>query len=151
MGCSTSTQTTAQDSARQPSFKPEESNGTSTTGAADENGTVVEDSETIPDHTVAVAATTTGWEDQSAPAAAQVEAPADTTAPSPAPAAQAPGDTTAPSPAPAAQAPGDTTAPSPAPAASTSPEQPASSPEPPPAAQDPAETTAEPTPAATSP
>nr|XP_029510933.1 mucin-1-like [Oncorhynchus nerka] len=124
MGCSTSTQTTAQDTTRQPSSKPEESNGTSTTGAANENGKVAEDSETIPDHTVTVAATggeaksapaaATGGEAKSAPAAAQAEAPA----------AETPAQSET---QPAAEAP----------AAATSPEQPASSPEPPPAAQDP--------------
>ncbi|XP_030596808.1 uncharacterized protein LOC115788063 isoform X2 [Archocentrus centrarchus] len=52
MGCSTSTQTSAVDTTR-PSAKPEESNGASTTGAANENGNVAEDSETIPDQTPA--------------------------------------------------------------------------------------------------
>ncbi|KAK5610610.1 hypothetical protein CRENBAI_002586 [Crenichthys baileyi] len=52
MGCSTSSQTSAVDTTR-PSSKPEESNGTSTTGVAGENGKVAEDSETIPDQTLA--------------------------------------------------------------------------------------------------
>ncbi|XP_065328116.1 skin secretory protein xP2 [Pelmatolapia mariae] len=52
MGCSTSTQTSAVDTTR-PSAKLEESNGASTTGAANENGNVAEDSETIPDQTPA--------------------------------------------------------------------------------------------------
>lgn len=52
MGCSTSSQTSAVDTTR-PSAKPEESNGASTTGAANENGKVAEDSETIPDQTPA--------------------------------------------------------------------------------------------------
>ncbi|XP_072768711.1 uncharacterized protein [Nerophis lumbriciformis] len=50
MGCSTSSQTSAVDSTR-PGTKPEESNGTSTIGAA--NGNIAEDSETIPDQTPA--------------------------------------------------------------------------------------------------
>ncbi|XP_068603641.1 large ribosomal subunit protein eL22-like [Brachionichthys hirsutus] len=48
MGCSTSSQTSAVDTTR-PNTKPEESNGASTTGAANENGKIAEDSETIPD------------------------------------------------------------------------------------------------------
>ncbi|XP_040909778.1 outer membrane protein H.8 [Toxotes jaculatrix] len=52
MGCSTSSQTSAIDTTR-PGAKPEESNGASTTGAANENGKVAEDSETIPDQTPA--------------------------------------------------------------------------------------------------
>ncbi|KAI3358615.1 hypothetical protein L3Q82_015030, partial [Scortum barcoo] len=52
MGCSTSSQTSAVDTTR-PSAKPEESNGASTTGVANENGKVAEDSETIPDQTPA--------------------------------------------------------------------------------------------------
>ncbi|MED6276237.1 hypothetical protein CHARACLAT_001180 [Characodon lateralis] len=52
MGCSTSSQTSAVDTTR-PNSKPEESNGTSTKGAAEENGTVAEDRETIPDQTPA--------------------------------------------------------------------------------------------------
>ncbi|XP_029023290.1 brain acid soluble protein 1 [Betta splendens] len=55
MGCSTSSQTSAVDTTR-PSSKPEESNGASTTGAteaANKNGKVAEDSETIPDQTPA--------------------------------------------------------------------------------------------------
>ncbi|XP_018553615.2 translation initiation factor IF-2 [Lates calcarifer] len=50
MGCSTSSQTSAVDTTR-PGAKPEESNGASTTGAANENGKVGEDSETLPDQT----------------------------------------------------------------------------------------------------
>ncbi|XP_044027194.1 outer membrane protein H.8 [Siniperca chuatsi] len=52
MGCSTSSQTSAVDTTR-PSAKPEESNGASTTGAANENGKVAEDSESILDQTPA--------------------------------------------------------------------------------------------------
>ncbi|RVE67026.1 hypothetical protein OJAV_G00113250 [Oryzias javanicus] len=48
MGCSTSSQTTAVDTTLP---KPEESNGASTTGAANENGKVAEDTETLPDQT----------------------------------------------------------------------------------------------------
>ncbi|XP_047460322.1 cytochrome c1 [Mugil cephalus] len=55
MGCSTSSQTSAVDTTR-PSAKPEESNGASTTGLANENGKVAEDSETIPDQTPAAPA-----------------------------------------------------------------------------------------------
>ncbi|XP_023815960.1 brain acid soluble protein 1-like [Oryzias latipes] len=46
MGCSTSSQTTAVDTTLP---KPEESNGASTTGAANENGKVAEDAETLPE------------------------------------------------------------------------------------------------------
>ncbi|XP_035476546.1 cytochrome c1 [Scophthalmus maximus] len=52
MGCSTSSQTSAVETTR-PSAKPGESNGTSTTGAANENGNVAEDSETLLDQTPA--------------------------------------------------------------------------------------------------
>ncbi|XP_030258102.1 uncharacterized protein LOC115572312 [Sparus aurata] len=52
MGCSTSSQTSAVES-NPPVHKQDESNGASTTGAANENGKVAEDSETIPDQTPA--------------------------------------------------------------------------------------------------
>ncbi|KAF7211072.1 cytochrome c1 [Nothobranchius furzeri] len=67
MGCSTSSQTSAEDTTR-PSAKPEESNGASTTGVANENGNIAEDSETIPDQTPAepVAAADTSGEGTSA-------------------------------------------------------------------------------------
>ncbi|KAM8840485.1 uncharacterized protein AB9W97_001275 isoform 1-T2 [Spinachia spinachia] len=52
MGCSGSSQTSAVDTTR-PSVKPGESNGTSTTGAPNENGNIAEDSETIPEQTPA--------------------------------------------------------------------------------------------------
>ncbi|XP_026204033.1 myristoylated alanine-rich C-kinase substrate isoform X2 [Anabas testudineus] len=97
MGCSTSSHTSAVDSTR-PSPKPGESNGTSTTGAANENGAVAEDSETIPDQALpengdanpadepAVAATSAGSTAATPPAGedpepAAASPPADAAAP----------------------------------------------------------------------
>ncbi|XP_028452663.1 uncharacterized protein si:dkey-284p5.3 [Perca flavescens] len=77
MGCSTSSQTSAVDTTR-PSAKPEESNGSSTTGAANENGKVAEDSETIPDQTPAGGGDAKPADESAA--AAPAEAAADSTA-----------------------------------------------------------------------
>ncbi|KAK7899035.1 hypothetical protein WMY93_019888 [Mugilogobius chulae] len=66
MGCSTSSQTSTVEPAR-PGSKREESNGASTTGAANENGNVAEDSVTLPDQTPVVAEE--GKPDETVPAA----------------------------------------------------------------------------------
>ncbi|XP_041811294.1 tropomyosin-1, isoforms 33/34 [Chelmon rostratus] len=98
MGCSTSSQTSAVDTTR-PSAKPEESNGASTTGAANENGKVAEDSETIPDQTPAhggdakpadepaVAATSADSTAAAPPAGEEPQPAAEAAAPADAPAA----------------------------------------------------------------
>ncbi|KAL3983901.1 olfactory receptor [Sarotherodon galilaeus] len=103
MGCSTSTQTSAVDTTR-PSAKPEESNGASTTGAANENGNVAEDSETIPDQTPAE-----GSDAKPADEPAVTAASADTTAATP-PAAEESQDAAGSSPDDTSAAAGDSTA-----------------------------------------
>ncbi|KAM3595865.1 uncharacterized protein V6R79_004170 [Siganus canaliculatus] len=79
MGCSTSTQTSAVDTTR-PCAKPEESNGASTTGVANENGNVAEDSETIPDQTPAQSGDAKSADD---PSAASTAVTAESTAAAP--------------------------------------------------------------------
>nr|XP_057903532.1 testis-specific gene A8 protein-like [Doryrhamphus excisus] len=95
MGCSTSSQTSTVDSTR-PGAKPEESNGTSTTGAA--NGNIAEDSETLPDQTPADASDVKAEGEDTAVETIVSEAPA---APSAASAPASPA--AAPAAAPAAQ------------------------------------------------
>ncbi|KAM8766188.1 uncharacterized protein AB9X84_005446 [Acanthopagrus schlegelii] len=84
MGCSTSSQTSATES-NQPGDKPDESNGASTTGAANENGKVAEDSETIPDQTPAEGGNAKPADEPAAapPAAAASAASVDNTAAAP--------------------------------------------------------------------
>ncbi|XP_036949373.1 cytochrome c1-like [Acanthopagrus latus] len=89
MGCSTSSQTSATES-NQPGDKPDESNGASTTGAANENGKVAEDSETIPDQTPAEGGDAKPADEPAADAAAAASAAsADNTAAAPPAAAEA--------------------------------------------------------------
>ncbi|XP_005728540.1 skin secretory protein xP2 [Pundamilia nyererei] len=107
MGCSTSTQTSAVDTTR-PSAKLEESNGASTTGAANENGNLAEDSETIPDQTPAEGSDAKPG-DEPAEEPAVTAASADTTAATP-PAAEESQDAAGSPPAETSAAAGDSTA-----------------------------------------
>ncbi|XP_067111900.1 brain acid soluble protein 1 [Osmerus mordax] len=135
MGCSSSTKTTAQDTTR-PSIKPDKSNGASNTGTANENKTVAEDSETLPDQTKpegspqAVdepAAAAPPAEGNTTPALAPVEGAPDTAtlSPTPAPVAGVSGTTE-----PSAEAPAAPVQPDSTPEAPAAPVQPDSTPEP---------------------
>lgn len=112
MGCSTSSQTSTVDPAR-PGSKREESNGASTTGAANENGNVAEDSVTLPDQSPTVTEEVKAEEATPAAAAAPEETPSPSAPEEPQPAAAA-----SPTPeaeaAPAAEAPTETPAEAPA-------------------------------------
>ncbi|XP_046906645.1 protein app1 [Hypomesus transpacificus] len=132
MGCSSSTQTTAQDTTR-PSIKPEESNGASNTGTANENKTVAEDSETLPDQTkpevspqAVVEPAAPPAEGNTTPALAAVEGAPDTAAlsPTPAPVAGVSGET-----GPSTEAPAAPVQPESTPEAPAAPVQPESTPE----------------------
>ncbi|KAF3707409.1 hypothetical protein EXN66_Car000582 [Channa argus] len=113
MGCSTSSQTSAVDTTR-PSAKPEESNGASATGVANENGIGAEDSETLQEVTTAestsadepaTAVKSVSSTAAAAPAGEQAEPAADAVSPAEAPAADSSPETVASSPEPAAATP----------------------------------------------